>query len=456
MAINPREYRRFGTFRVGWCWPEIAPSAAFVDICLTRLTSFGRREIVKTTCVIACQTQVFRHILAPMDVDRLGASPLGQLVPVVGPDPATRELVEGLAFLPTPLPPTLTLSTETWTAVNAATAALARLDGAARLIPNPALLRRPTLRREAQSTSALEGTFAPFTEVLAADAEDEQHLTAELREILNFERMAELAFSWPEERPLTVGLLGELQRTLVSGTGGELSDAGGLRDRIVVIGAPGQGFHQARFVPPPPGDQLRGGVESLLGWIADPPALPTVVQAAMAHYQFETLHPFSGGNGRVGRLLVIVQLLRGAVIREPLLVVSPWFEQRRQQYQDQLLELSCSGNWDTWISFFAEGVAAAAAESRSKVEGLVALQHEFRERVHQARKRGAAERLAADLIGLPYVSRAEVAQRYRLSGQGAVNAITTLTELEILRPAFRARRGAQVWAAPAVIELVSS
>jgi Fic family protein len=364
-------------------------------------------------------------------------------------------MVEGLAFLPSSLPRTITLSTGTWNVVNRATAALARLDGAARLIPNPSLLRRPTLRREAQSTSALEGTFAPFTDVLAADPDDEQHLTAELREILNFERMAELAFSWPEERPLTVGLLGELQRALVTGSAGELSDAGGLRNRIVVIGTPGRSFSEARFVPPPPGDQLRGGVESLLSWIATPPELPTVVQAAMAHYQFETLHPFSDGNGRVGRLLVIVQLLRGAVIREPLLVVSPWFEQRRQRYQDQLLELSCSGDWDSWISFFAEGVAAASSESQKKVEGLVALQHEFRTRVHEARKRGAAERLAADLIGLAFVSRAEVAERYQLSGRGAVNAINTLIELNILEPAFRARRGAQVWAAPAVIQLVS-
>ena len=123
--------------------------------------------------------------------------------------------------------------------------------------------------------------------------------------------MAELAFSWPEERPLTLGMLNELQRELVPGTAGELSDAGGLRDRIVVIGAPGRGFDDARLVPAPPGDQLRAGVEQLLDWIESPPDLPTVVHAALAHYQFETLHPYSDGNGRLGRLLVIV-LLFGA------------------------------------------------------------------------------------------------------------------------------------------------
>ena len=335
-----------------------------------------------------------------------------------------------------------------------ATASLARLDGAARLVSNPSLLRRPALRREAQSTSALEGTYAPFAEVLAADREDQQHLSAELREILNFERMAELAFSWPEDRPLTLGMLNELQKTLVGGTSGELSDTGKLRDRIVVIGARGGGFEEARFVPPPPGDQLRAGVEGLLAWAESPPAIPTVVQAAMAHYQFETLHPYSDGNGRLGRLLVIVQLLRGAVIQEPLLVVSPWFEQRRERYQQALLELSCDGDWDAWIAFFAEGVAASAVDSQRKVERLVALQDELRTRVQAAGKRGVSERLAADLIGLRFISRADVARRYNLTGQGAVNAINTLVELGIVEPDHR-WRGAQVWVAPAVVSLVS-
>ncbi len=393
-----------------------------------------------------------------MDVERLSTGKMGQLVPIAGPDPATREPVEGLAFLPEPLPYSLVLSTSTWTAVNAATAALARLDGAARLSPEPLLLRRPALLREAQSTSALEGTYAPFAEVLAADREAVERMNAQLWEILNFESMAELAFSWPEDRPLTLGMLGELQRTLMRGTGGELSDTGRLRDRIVVIGARGRRLRDARFVPPPPGDQLRAGVEDLLAWMTGPPDLPTVVQSAMAHYQFESLHPYSDGNGRLGRLLVIMQLLRGAIIREPLLVFSPWLEQRREQYQDGLLELSCSGDWDAWISFFSEGVAASAAESQRKVERLVALQGELRGTVQRAGKRGVAERLAGDLIGLPFVHRSAVAQRYQLSGQGAVNAIRALVDLDILEPVrvFHPPRGAQVYRAPAVIEVLSS
>jgi Fic family protein len=391
-----------------------------------------------------------------MPTERLEARPIGRVIPIVGPDPSTREIVKGEAFLPDPLPRDITLTTATWTVVNSATAALARLDGAARLIPSPGLLRRPTLRREAQSTSALEGTYAPFADVLAADRDDLASMTAELREVLNFERVAESAFAWPEDRPITLGMLSELQRTLVEGTAGDLSDAGGIRDRIVVIGRRGSSYADARFVPPPPGDQLRAGVEGLLDWLTDPPSLPTVIHAAMVHYLFETLHPYSDGNGRLGRLLVIVQLLRGAVIREPLLVVSPWFEQRRDRYQDALLELSCDGNWDTWITFFAEGVAASAAESQRTVENLVALQANLRSRVQTARKRGAAERLAADLVGQPYVTAPMVAKRYGLSGQGATNAIRTLVDIGIIRPSFRTSRGTQMYEAPAVVRTISS
>ena len=389
-----------------------------------------------------------------MDLARLTASPVGAVIPITGPDPATHEIIAAHAFLPAPLPRVLTLSTSTWTRVTAATAALARLDGAARLIPNPHVLRRPALRREAQSTSALEGTYAPFADVLAADRANDANLSAEMREVLNFEQMAELAFSWPESRPLTLGMLGELQRTLVRGTRGQLSDAGGLRDRIVVIGARGRGFTEARFVPPPPGDQLRAGVEDLLSWIEDPPELPAVVLAALAHYQFETLHPYSDGNGRLGRLLVIVQLLRGALIREPLLVVSPWFEQRRDQYQDALLDLSYAGNWDEWVGFFAEGVAASAAESQRKVEGLVEMQARLRATVQESGKRGVAERLAADLVGIPYVSRADVRDRYSLSGQGAMNAINSLVDLGILQPSSRTTRGGRQYVAIEVVNML--
>ncbi|MFY9265621.1 MAG: Fic/DOC family N-terminal domain-containing protein [Solirubrobacterales bacterium] len=365
--------------------------------------------------------------------------------------------MSGLAFLPAPLPRDLSLSTNTWNAVNRATGALARLDGTGQLIPAPALLRRPTLRLEAQSTSALEGTYAPFVDVLAADAEDQRALSAEMREVLNFETVAEMAFAWPEDRRVTVSMLGALQKRLVRGTASELSDSGGIRDRFVVIGSPGQGLDNARFIPPPPGDQLRAGFENLLGWVSSTPEFPAVVIAAMTHYQFETLHPFSDGNGRLGRLFVIVQLIRGWTIREPLLVVSPWFEARRQEYQDRLLDLSCTGDWDPWIRFFSEGVAESALESRNKVERLLEIREQFVESVQASGKRGTAERLAADLIGTPFLTVRDVAERYDVSQPAARDAVLSLCKIGVLGTSeLRAAYNAQLYVAREVLGVLRS
>ena len=376
-----------------------------------------------------------------MDVEALRRSPVGTLVPISGVDPRTGEHYDHWAFLPAPLPATVALTDATWSAIVDAETALARLDQAARQVREPALLRRPTLRREAQSTSALEGTYAPFVDVLDSSIEDRRSASAELREILNYVVAAEYGFDWIRERRFSIGLIADLQRTLVEGTAGEHDDAGQLRNRQVVIGPPGGSVVNARFVPPPAGDQLRGGVEAWLEWINDPPlVMRSVVRAALAHYQFETLHPFSDGNGRIGRLLVVLQFMREGVLHEPILVVSPWFEARRAQYQDGLLAVSTTGDWDSWIRFFSEGVAAAATATRGRIDALLAWSDEAVERVRRGGVSGVAERLAGELIGAPMLRAPLVADRHNVSQQGAIYALRRLVQLGILRESRRAGR----------------
>lgn len=390
-----------------------------------------------------------------MDLERLGRSPIGQLVPVSGRDPRSGEHVEGYGFLADPLPADPELSSTAWTAVTEASAALAEANAAAALLPNPGLLRAPSLRREAQSTSALEGTYVPFDEVLAAPRGDMETVSGDLREVLNFEQMAEHAFAWPLDRRITVAMVEELQGILVRRTRSELDDAGRLRSRTVLIGSRGGGFEDARFVPGPHGDQLRDGVDAWIRWVNDPPPLPPVVQAGLAHYQFETLHPFSDGNGRLGRLLVIVQLLRANVLAEPLLVVSPWFEARRQAYQDALLELSISGDWSPWMTFFATGVAASARATRQRIDRLRELQRAFQARVHDARRKGIVERLAGDLVGRPFLTSTDVSRDLGVTTQAARNALRALEELEILRPVGLGGPGrGQLFGAPEVLRIL--
>jgi Fic family protein len=368
-----------------------------------------------------------------MDLAALSASPIGQLVPISGIDGRTGGRYESFAYLADPLPQSVELSSETWTIVARAEAALARLDQAARQVPSPELLRDPAIRREAQSTSALEGTFAPFVTVLESDLEQRGQLSLAVLEILNYVVAAQLAFDWVEDRPLTSGLMGELQRTLVQGTAGEHTDAGGLRDRQVFIGPPEAPIKDARFVPAPHGDQLKAAFEAWITWVnRQDRSLPPVVQAGLAHYQFETLHPYSDGNGRIGRLAIVLQLMRLGVLREPILVVSPWFEARRVAYQDALLTLSKSGNWSDWIAFFAAGVEAAADTTHRRVDGLLTWQEDAVRRVRDARASGLAERLAGDLIGLPVLRAGQVADRYGVTHQAAMNALRRLEGLGLL------------------------
>jgi Fic family protein len=388
-----------------------------------------------------------------MDLDALRGSPLGGLVPISGTDGRSGESYDYFAYLARPLPDAVELTSQTWTVVARAEAELARLDQAARQIPEPGLLRRPSLRREAQSTSALEGTFAPFEDVLESEPEERAQLSLEMREVLNYVVAAEEAFSWIDERPLTSGLVASLQQILVQGTPGEYTDAGQIRDRQVFIGPRDAPIAEARFVPAPPGDQLRSGFEDWIRWVNAPhDGMPSVVQAGLAHYQFETLHPFSDGNGRIGRLLIVLQLMRLGVLRHPILVVSPWFEARREAYQGALLDLTRTGQWNDWINFFAAGVGAAAATTHQRLDALLSWRDDTLKLVREARVSGVAERVAGELIGAPILRASQVARRHHVSHQGAMNALRRLGELGIVEE--RLRNGRITFSSPTVIGLL--
>lgn len=390
-----------------------------------------------------------------MDLDAIRRSPVGSLVPISGTDPRTGQAYEHMAFVPAPLPSEVPqLSNGTWQIVVAASEALARLDQGGRRIPAPELLRRPAVRREAQSTSALEGTYAAFTDLLEADLDEgEGPPSGALRELLNYVRAAEQAFDWIAERPLTLGLVGQLQKILVQGTVGELSDAGGIRDRQVVVGARGVPITQARYVPPPNGDALRAGVEAWLDWLSKDSVLPPVLRASLAHYQFEALHPFSDGNGRIGRLLVVLQLMQYGVLREPLLIVSPWFEERRREYQDHLLALSQTGDYDPWIAFFCEGIWAQAESTIDRVDKLLDYQEELRRLVRDKNIRGVAARIAEDLIGNPMIQPTWAAKHYGVSYQAANNGIQRLL-IEGVLDELTGRTYGRVFASSYVLGLV--
>lgn len=364
----------------------------------------------------------------------------GDLVPIRGVD-RTLGAWEHRAFMPSPLPSeTPTLSPATYRAVANARAALAALDSTARQLPNPTLLRLPTLRREAQSTSALEGTYAPLSDVLTADEDDPA--TAELIEVLNYVRMANLGFARiADGQSLTLPLLSELQGILMRGT--PLHDVSGrVRDGQVVIGrradADPFGFpvHAARFVPAPAGFTLETGLRDAIDWMrvdhAD--SIDPVVAAAMSHYQFETLHPFRDGNGRLGRFLIVLHLQSTNVLSEPTLTVSPWFEARRTEYYDRLLGVSTRGDWDGFVRFFSQGLQNAADQTQRQMIALVAVQAELKEQVRASTLRADSAHALVDLaVANPSFTVRKVENDIALSYGRANKLVAQLVELGVLR-----------------------
>ena len=394
-----------------------------------------------------------------MQLDEFRKSPTGVLVPISGSSPGGTWT--HMAFLPHPLgseePP---LTGATYRKVSNARAALAALDSTAQRLPNPRLFRQSTLRLEAQSTAALEGTYEPLARVLAADPAAIQDPS--MREVLNYIVVAEQAFEWAEQgRSWTVAAVSELQRLLMKGTSGE-PEYSGVRPIQVVIGRR-EGAHPnevpiqaARYVPPPPGPDLHARLTDLLTWIeADHRQdIDPVVATAMAHYEFEALHPFHDGNGRLGRLLIVLQLHRCGILSEPTITVSPWFEARRTQYYDALLGVSTMGDWSTWTAFFADGIAQSADETRKRMLALAEVQAELKAQLQQSAVRTANARVLVDFaVARPTFTVTQAAEALGMRYQGAKKLIDSLVDLRILAP-FMERTYNRLYHAPRVMDVL--
>lgn len=368
-----------------------------------------------------------------MDVSRFKSSPVGELVPISFEDPRLGRVVKHFAFNPSPLPSEPSIRPSTYKALAEAERELGRLDAQVQLLPNPRLLVRPALSREAVSTSALEGTFAPISDVLAADHIDDRRKTAEIKEIQNYTNAALLGLRLIEKKPICFSVAAELQERLVRGTRGDQFDSGQMRRRIVAIGDTSGEIERSRFVPVPHGQMLVDGISAWEKWVNAEDDIPFVARLAMSHYQFETLHPFSDGNGRIGRLLIALQLVDAGVLHHPVMNLSTWLEPRRTDYIDHLLQVSEDGDFDRWILFFALGVRQQAVASARRVTRLTGVQEELVARVLEDGRKGAIVELTRDLIGSPMLAVKDVQKKFDIAYPSARQVVMNLVDLGLLR-----------------------
>jgi cell filamentation protein, protein adenylyltransferase len=361
-----------------------------------------------------------------MDRDQFTARSPGSLVAIDG---------SACAFVPAPLPPALPNSDELVLALDRASNALGTLNGAGRLLPNPHLLIAPYLLREAVLSSRIEGTQSTMDDVYAAEAEDGLQLdrAPDVLEVRNYVEAHELGLSLLSKLPLSLRLIRELHRRLMHDVRGQEQMPGRFRRSQNFIGTPGSGIARASFVPPPV-PEMKQALEDFELFLHTR-ELPPLLQAAMAHYQFEAIHPFRDGNGRVGRLLISLFLCERGLLAQPLLYLSAYFEHSRADYYRLLLRVSTHGDWEAWMLYFLEGVRLQATKAFDDSRRLLDLRESYRASLVAAKARPAALQLLDSLFVNPYVTAKRAVKELRVSDPTARAAIADLVAQDVLKEA---------------------
>ncbi len=353
--------------------------------------------------------------------------------------------------MPEALPPPFEWTARLVGELSAADRAVGRLAGVGRRLPNPQLLIRPFVRREAVLSSRIEGTRTTVGELFAAEAGGYASGDPEdLREVANYVAALEYGVNRLRDLPLSLRLVRELHEKLMSGVRGEIATPGHFRRSQNWIGRAGCTPANATYVPPPP--ELL--TECLGAWerFLHDRSLPPLVHAAVIHSQFEAIHPFLDGNGRVGRLLITLLLLEREILPSPLLYLSAFFEAEREEYYSRLLGVTARGEWEEWIAYFLRGVAEQASDALARIVRLEDLLANARQRLDHSLSK-VPERALELFTENPYATVGGVAQRLGVAFTTAQRAMDRLEAEGIVARVSDARRN-RLYVAQAVLEIL--
>lgn len=328
------------------------------------------------------------------------------------------------AFYPNPLPPPILWSSPLVRALSDADRLLGKLAGEGRRLPNPHLLIRPFVQREAVYSSRIEGTRSTLGELLAVEAGAAVARSPDdLREVGNYVLALEYGLERLKSLPLSLRLVCEIHAKLMDGVRGNSATPGEFRRSQNWIGSPGCTLAQARYVPPPHDDMM----DDLSAWekFLREDSLPPLVQAALMHYQFEAIHPFLDGNGRVGRLFITLLLCARGVLPLPLLYLSAFFEATRRDYYERLRDVTERGAWEEWLHYFCNGVARQAEDALSRADRINSLLEKWR--AEAASDSSGTPAKLIDLIGSnPYLTSRGVQEKLGVAYNTAAAGIRRL------------------------------
>lgn len=342
------------------------------------------------------------------------------------------------AFVPDRLPPRLEWTPRLVQLLSEADQAIGRLAGEGRHLPNPHLLIQAFVRKEAVLSSRIEGTQSTLDDIMACEAgATVQRDPEDVREVVNYVRAMEHGLQRLATLPLSLRLVRELHERLMKGVRGEAATPGEFRRSQNWIGPAGCSLADATYVPPPP-DQMQEALHDWEGFLHDR-SLPPLVQIGLVHYQFEAIHPFLDGNGRVGRLLITLFLVERGLLPTPLLYLSAFFEQTRQHYYRHLSAIQQSGAWLGWLEYFLRGVAVQSADALQRIDQIQSLLKKWRSVAENL-----PSRIPSSVIDLlpanPYCSVKRIAERLGIAFTTAQRAVNKLQDLGILTEITQARR----------------
>lgn len=356
------------------------------------------------------------------------------------------------AFIPAPLPPdpSLSFDAELVALLSRADQAVGRLDGVAQTLPNPDLFVAMYVRREAVDSSQIEGTQSTLEDVLAFELDPHtRDLPSDVEEVVNYIRAMNYGLERLGSLPLSLRLIREIHAELLQGARGADKSPGEFRTTQNWIGSSNATLANATFVPPP-AHEMQQALASLERFLHEDGDIPALVLCGLAHVQFETIHPFLDGNGRVGRLLIAFLLVHRQVLHRPLLYLSTYLKHRRAEYYDRLMAVRTEGNWEGWMRFFLQGVAETAEEATATARAIIGLRDAHRALI-QERGLGKNEpRLLELLYQRPLVNAGLVSERLGVTEVTANRLIERLIGLELLeeitgRQRNRVYRYTQYW-----------
>ncbi|MHB8462111.1 MAG: Fic family protein [Vulcanimicrobiaceae bacterium] len=341
------------------------------------------------------------------------------------------------AFIPVSLPPEppIKVSERLRPLLSEADFALGRLDGAALTLPNPDLFVFIYVRKEAVLSSEIEGTKSSLQNVLAAEARlYDPDAPSDVEEVINYVRALNHGLARLPDLPVSVRLMREIHRELMDGVRGGMLTPGELRTSQNWIGPAGCSLRDASFVPPPP-HEVPKALSDLEHFLHGPAEIPVLLQVGLAHAQFETIHPFLDGNGRMGRLLITFLLTEKKLLAQPVLYLSTYFKRHRAEYYDRLQAVRDVGDWEGWLAFFLQGVIEVSREATQTAAAILRMREQFRNAITEnlGRAAGNGHRTMDRLFDHPIVTVARVREWLDITSASANNLVTRLEGIGVLR-----------------------